>query len=148
MHGVSEMTHSYNDLKIVNTKVNLLPYKSELGDDWTPGVTEADCDSYATAKQWRLVHAYGWPETTTRLACCFVEPFQKLDEETKEWRWARKDERYHCVLLVNFDNTTYVLDNRHPLPMEYDFLPYEWHKFWSYDLNDWEWAKDADRTIS
>lgn len=132
------MNHSLYDLKIVNTKVNLLPYKSEIGDDWTPAATEGDCDSYATAKQWRLVHAYGWPERATRLATCFVEPSAASE----------KRNRYHCVLLVDLDGTTYVLDNRHPLPMEYDLLPYEWHKFWSYDLNAWEWAQGADRSFS
>lgn len=132
------MTHTFNDLKIVNTKVNLLPYKSEIGDDWTPATTEGDCDSYATAKQWRLVHVYGWPERATRLATCFVEPSAA----------AEKRDRYHCVLLVDFDGQTYVLDNRYPHPMEYDLLPYEWHKFWSYDLNAWEWAKEADRSFT
>ena len=136
------------ELNLVNAKINLLPYKSELGDDWTPGVTEADCDSYATAKQWRLVNAYGWDEKATRLGCCFVEPFQLKDDDTGEIRWAKKEERYHCVLIADFDGSTYVLDNRHPYPMDYDQLPYEWHKFWSYDLNAWEWAQGADRTIS
>jgi predicted transglutaminase-like cysteine proteinase len=141
------VTPSLYDLRLVNTKVNLLPYNAELVDDWKPAETEGDCDSYATAKQWRLVHAYGWPETAARLACCFVEPFQLQDKDTGEWRWATKAERYHLVLLADFGQT-YVLDNRHPLPMEFDMLPYEWHKFWSYDLNDWEWAQGADRTIS
>ena len=131
------MTASYNDLKICNTKVNLLPYASELGDDWTPAETEGDCDSYATAKQWRLVHAYGFPETATRLATCFVEPSAA----------AEKRNRYHCVLLVDLDGKTYVLDNRYPLPMEWDFVPYEWHKIWSHDLNGWEWAQGADRSF-
>ena len=57
-----KVTYSLNDLKVVNTKINLFPYKSEVTEDWTPiDITkEDDCDSYATAKQWRLVHAYGF----------------------------------------------------------------------------------------
>ena len=136
---MSQVTYSLYDLKIVNTKINLFPYKSEVTDDWTPiDITkEDDCDSYATAKQWRLVQAYGFPETSTRLATCFVEPSA-----------SEKRDRGHLVLLVDLNDTTYVLDNRYPYPMEYDMLPYEWHKFWSYDLNAWEWAQDADRSIA
>ena len=129
------MTHSLNDLKVVNTKVNLLPYESEVGDDWTPGVTSADCDSFATAKMQRLIQ-YGWPEKDMRLACCFVEP-----------QAGAKPNRYHCVLLVDLNDITYVLDNRYPYPMEYDLLPYEFHKIWSHDLNAWEWAVGADRSF-
>jgi predicted transglutaminase-like cysteine proteinase len=130
------MMHSLNDLRVVNTKVNLLPYKSEVGDDWTP-ITEAgdDCDSYAMAKLQRLVQ-YGWPEKALRLACCFVEPSAGV-----------KRDRYHAVLLADFEGQTYVLDNRYPYPMEYDTVPYEWHKLWSYDLNAWEWAQGADRSF-
>jgi predicted transglutaminase-like cysteine proteinase len=132
------MTQSFFDLRVLNAKVNLLPYKAELAEDWTPAVTESDCDSYATAKQWQLVHAYHWPEESTRLATCFVEPSAN----------AEKAKRYHCVLLVDFEGITYVLDNRHSHPMEFDLLPYEWHKFWNHEMQAWEWAKDADRSIA
>jgi len=132
------MTISYNDLKVVNTKVNLLPYQSEVGDDWTPAVDggSSDCDSYATAKMQRLI-AYGWPERSLRLACCFVERSA-----------GEKRNRYHCVLLADIDGMTYVLDNRFPLPMEWAFLDYEWHRIWSHELNSWEWAKDSDRSFT
>ncbi len=129
------MTISYNDLKVVNTKVNLLPYQSEVGDDWTPAVDGGDCDSYATAKMQRLI-AYGWPERSLRLACCFVERSA-----------GEKRNRYHCVLLADIDGQTYVLDNRYPLPMEWAFLDYEWHKLQIPGTQTWEWAKDADRSF-
>jgi predicted transglutaminase-like cysteine proteinase len=132
---MSEMTISYNDLKVVNTKVNLLPYQSEVGDDWTPAVDGGDCDSYATAKMQRLI-AYGWPERSLRLACCFVERSA-----------GEKRNRYHCVLLADIDGQTYVLDNRYPLPMEWAFLDYEWHKLQIPGTQTWEWAKDADRSF-
>lgn len=134
------MTFSLNDLKLVNTKINAFPYKAEVEDDWTPiDITgEDDCDSYATAKLYRLVHAYGWPERSLRLAMCFVEPNAA----------AEKRKRCHLVLLADFNDTTYVLDNRYPLPMEYDLVPYEWYKMWSHDLNDWAWANGADRSIA
>ncbi len=134
------MTRTFSDLQLVNTKINLLPYKSEVDEDWCPitDAGEGDCDSYATAKQWRLVHAYGWPAESTRLACCFVEHEHNPD----------KSKRYHLVLLVDFNDQTYVLDNRWPHPMEHALLDYEWHKFWSHELNDWEWAKNADRSYT
>jgi predicted transglutaminase-like cysteine proteinase len=130
------MSISYNDLKVVNTKVNLLPYQSEVGDDWTPAVDGGDCDSYATAKMQRLI-AYGWPERSLRLACCFVERSA-----------GEKRNRYHCVLLADIDGQTYVLDNRFPLPMEWAFLDYEWHKLQIPGTQTWEWAQGADKTIS
>ena len=130
------MTHSLNDLKIINTKVNLLPYKSEVEEDWSPITEAGDCDSYATAKMQRLIQ-YGWPESDLRLACCFVEPSA-----------GPKPNRYHCVLLVDFDGQTYVLDNRYPLPMEYQILPYEWHRIYNHNLNAWEWAEGADRSFT
>ena len=135
---MSEVTHSLNDLKVVNTKVNLFPYKSEVTEDWTPiDITkEDDCDGYATAKQWRLVHAYGWPEKATRLATCFVEPSA-----------GEKRTRGHLVLLVDLGGTTYVLDNRYPHPMEYDLVPYEWHRIYNHDMQAWEWANGADRSF-
>lgn len=130
---------SFDSLTIVNTKINLFPYKSEVTEDWTPiDITgEDDCDSYATAKQWRLVHAYGFPERALRLATCFVEPKAA----------AEKRNRGHLVLLADFEHQTYVLDNRYALPMEFQLLPYEWHKFWNHDLNAWEWAEGADRSF-
>ncbi len=141
------MSVTYSTLKNCNVEFNGYTYATELTDDWKPinlnVAKEGDCDSYATAKQWRLVKKDGLPETATRLACCFVEPFRKADGN-----WATKGERYHLVLLVDFNGTTYVLDNRYPLPMEYDLLPYEWHKFWNHDMNAWEWAQGADKTIS
>jgi predicted transglutaminase-like cysteine proteinase len=124
-----------DDLKVANTKGNQFPYATEIEDDWTPEGAEKDCDSVATWKMRHLV-SNGWPVTALRLACCFVEPSA-----------GAKRDRYHLVLLADFDNTTWVLDNRHSYPMEYDLLPYEWHKLWNHDLNAWEWAQGADRTI-
>ena len=132
--GVSEV--NYDQLEATNIAINKLPYESEVEENWCPAVTGGDCDSSATAKLQRLVQL-GWPETSLRLACCFVEPSA-----------GPKLKRYHLVLLADLDNSTWVLDNRHTYPMRYDMLPYEWHKFWNHDLNAWEWAQGADRTIS
>jgi predicted transglutaminase-like cysteine proteinase len=134
------MTISLNDLKLVNTKINLLPYKSEPVDDWIP-ITEAggDCDSYATAKFERLF-LMGWPNNFLRFAICYVEPFKLIDEITGELRDATMKERCHLVLLVDWDGQTWVLDNRHPLPIEFNLLPYKWHLLQVAGTQNWEKA--------
>jgi predicted transglutaminase-like cysteine proteinase len=120
------MTISFNDLRIVNTKINMLPYMSEPSDDWMPITDDGgDCDSYATAKYARLVQ-YGWPKDLLRLATCWCFP---------------NHEGYHCVLLVDWEDKTWVLDNRYPHPMEYDLLSYEWDKLQVAGAQQWESAK-------
>lgn len=114
---------TFDDLRVVNAKVNLLPYVSEVGDDWQP-ITEAgdDCDSYATAKYERLV-ALGWPKSALRLATCWVETGE-----------------YHAVLLADLGQETWVLDNRQAYPANYDLLPYKWHKLQIAGTQEWERA--------
>jgi hypothetical protein len=141
----------YSELVLVNARGNEFPYKTEVGDDWTPWGDEKDCDSFMSWKHWTLFHKYGWDEKALRGCCCFVEPFQLLDPITQEWRWATKRERYHAILLADCDGTTYALDNRKTVPTPLTDLiasGYEIQKLWSHDLNAWEWAKDADRSIT
>jgi predicted transglutaminase-like cysteine proteinase len=112
-----------DDLRLVNAKVNLLPYVAEVGDDWTPiAAAGGDCDSYATAKYERLA-AIGWPREWLRLATCYVETGE-----------------YHAVLLADLDGRTWVLDNRHPWPTEFSLLPYRWHKLQIAGTRQWELA--------
>ena len=92
----------------------------------------------ATWKLRHLVGAYNWPVESLRLACCFVE--RKAA--------SKKRDRYHCVLLADFDGQTYVLDNRWPHPMEFQLLDYEWHKVYSHELKAWEWAEGADKSFA
>jgi predicted transglutaminase-like cysteine proteinase len=131
-----------DQLKLVNAKVNLLPYRADAERYFTPewwaeiDADGGDCEDFAIAKLRRLM-ADGWPISALRLATCFVERTA-----------GPKPSRYHAVLLADLDNTTYVLDNRHPYPMEYDMLEYEWHKLQVAGTRQWEWAQDADKTIS
>ena len=119
------MTLTLTDLKIVNTKVNMLPYKSEPIDNWDEIDEQGgDCDSYAVGKMQRL-KAMGMPISQMRLATCWCLPNR---------------EGYHCVLLVDLDGQTYVLDNRYPLPMEWDLVPYEWDKLQIAGTMNWEKA--------
>ncbi len=117
--------NSHDDLTQVNITINKRPYKAEADDDWTPIVPAGgDCDSYATAKYVALVLG-GWPNDLLRLATCWVE-----------------DGSYHCVLLVDFDKKTWVLDNRQTFPTEYKLLNYEWHKVQVAGTQRWEYAQE------
>jgi predicted transglutaminase-like cysteine proteinase len=123
------VTHSLNDLRIVNTKVNMLPYKADpdrygLPDFWETIEEDGDCEDFALAKLQRLKQ-YGWPITSLRLATCWCFP---------------NHQGYHCVLLADFEGQTYVLDNRYPLPMEWDLMPYEWDKLQVAGKLEWEKA--------
>ncbi len=136
------MTITLDDLKIVNTKCNLMPYKSDPERYKKPELWKeideegGDCEDFAIAKMQRL-KAMGLPIEQMRLGVCFVEPSA-----------GEKKDRYHAILLVDLEGTTYVLDNRHPYPMEYDFLNYEWHKLQIAGTQTWEWAVGADKSFS
>ena len=113
-----------DELKSVNAKWNACVYAAEVMDDWTPILPggKGDCDSYATAKMQDLYNR-GWPLSVMRLATCFVETGG-----------------YHCVLLVDWEGTTWVLDNRRPFPTEYSLLPYKWDKLQIAGTRAWEEA--------
>ncbi len=131
-----------NDLRLVNTKVNLLPYKSDPERFGCPefwAILDADggdCEDFSIAKYRRLL-ADGALPSQLRFATCFVEHGAATE----------KADRYHCVLLVDLGDTTYVLDNRYPHPMEVELLPYEWHKLQIAGTRTWEWAICADRSF-
>lgn len=120
------MIPSLNDLKLINTKINMCPYKS---DPERYGVAEfwdeidgdgGDCDDYAVAKLQELKRR-GMPVSAMRLATCYVETGE-----------------YHCVLLIDLDGQTWVLDNRYPLPMEYQLLPYRFDRIQIAGTQEWE----------
>jgi predicted transglutaminase-like cysteine proteinase len=114
----------FADLETVNERFNGLPYVPELSDDWKPiDLTGGDCDSVATAKFDALVRTCDWPHSALRLAVCYVETGG-----------------YHCVLLADLDGQTWVLDNRHPRPMEFQLLPYQWDKIQIAGTQQWEKA--------
>ena len=137
-----------NDLRIIQTKVNLLPYKSDAENFGTPEfwariseLGSGDCDDYELEKYHRLI-LIGMKPSQLRLATCFVE-----EHRDSEGQWVPKKDRYHLVLLVDLNGITYVLDNRYPHPMEWELLPYEWHKLQIPGTQAWEWAVNADRSF-
>ena len=125
--------NAHDTLTQVNVDLNREQYIEDIGpDDWTPIVPGqgGDCDSYATAKMQRLFDK-GWPIDQLRLATCWVEP--------------SAGGGYHCVLLVDMDDKqTWVLDNRYPLPMEYQLLDYNWHKVQVPGTQRWQFAASYD----
>lgn len=133
MRGYAMML-TVTDLKIVQTKVNMLPYVSDPERWDRPEFWEdidergGDCEDFAIAKLQRL-KAMGMPIAAMRLAAC--------------WCFPNRD-GYHGVLLVDLAGQTWVLDNRYPLPMEHALLPYEWHKFQIPGTRRWEYAQGAE----
>lgn len=118
---------TFDDLVVVNAKVNLLPYCSDpkqydKPDFWTDILESGDCEDYALTKLHRLL-ALGWPISMMRLACCYCETGE-----------------YHAVLLVDFDGQTWVLDNRYGHPMEFQMLPYKWDRIQIAGTREWEMA--------
>jgi predicted transglutaminase-like cysteine proteinase len=108
----------FDDLREVNAAVNQFPYRSDPERYGKPEFWEvadaggSDCEDFALAKLHRLL-TLGWPISALRLATCWCFP---------------NKEGYHAVLLADLEGQTWVLDNRHPHPMEYNMLPYEWDK--------------------
>ena len=133
------MTICFDQLRDVNSEVNQLPYVFKREELWKKTKDYAAC-SNSTSIKYQALYDLGWPTNFLREATCWVEAFKTIDKITGELRWATEDERYHAVLLVDWDGQTWVLDNRHPLPMEYDLLPYKWHLLQVAGTQNWEHA--------
>lgn len=120
---------NYSDLRKVNSDINLLPYVPEVVEDWSSiTITGGDCDSYATRKFEELTKI-GWPASVLRLATCYTE--------TNEM---------HAVLLADHNEQTWVLDNRYPLPMEFQALPYAWILIQIAGTQQWEGVSKYEPT--
>lgn len=118
-----------SDIARINAEINKVPYLKELSEDWRPTSTSAldkmngaDCDSYATGKLVEL-HKAGMPLADMRLMECNDE-----------------NGGLHCVLLVDFDGDTYVLDNRYAEPMLMERVPYKWLRVQVAGTPNWEVA--------
>ncbi len=141
---------AYTALADINGRINGLPYTAGVDRLWEPIDADNDggtCSNYAVAK-YRALRALGVPRESLILSCAFVEPHQIKDPDTGAWRNATKAERYHAILIVQVAGRQYVMDNRAQLPVEIDFCDYEWHKLWNWSMSEWEWAKNADRSIA
>lgn len=70
-----------------------------------------DCDDYVMTKRYFLRDQYPQNHGDFRIATCWDE-----------------NNAYHAVLLVDFTEETWVLDNRHTSVKSFNSLPYKWHK--------------------
>lgn len=103
----------WNQLRTVNREVNLHTYKADLKrylqeDFWTRiDENGGDCEDYALEKRKRLLDL-GWPLSCLKLCVCRVEGGG------------------HCVLTVDTDRGTYVLDNLLYNVTPWEQLSYDW----------------------
>lgn len=91
---------------------------------WTEAGKYGDCEDYALAKRAILI-SKGWPLNSLGLCVCKTE-----------------DGIGHCVLWVDTDKGSFILDNRRDWPISPKDLPYSWERIlcngvWS-ELLGWE----------
>lgn len=135
---------TYIDLRLVNSKVNLLPYTTDpakygLVEFWEAAEADGDCEDMALAKLQRLKHM-GLPIAQMRIITCFARPYATREEKAK---------RGHAALAVELvpGGKTYILDIGNDLPIDADLYPHELHKIQIPGTREFDYAKDADRTF-
>jgi len=107
---------NYDTAERINSQVNQsVEYRTDWAQYGAPEYWEqagkfGDCEDYALAKRAAL-RAIGWPPEEMFLACCWCETGE-----------------YHCVLAVDTERGWFILDNRHPWPMQPSALDYKWDK--------------------
>ena len=108
------MMNSYSIAERINSDVNAsVTYKSDLEqfdtpEFWVKAGQYGDCEDYALAKREALLQA-GWPKDKLGLCVCYTQ----LGEG-------------HCVLWVDTDKGSFILDNNYAFPVKPSELPYKW----------------------
>jgi predicted transglutaminase-like cysteine proteinase len=106
---------TYAQAQAVQAAINKMPYRSDAAryqrDEFWKEIDAkgGDCEDFALAKRAALL-AQGVDPDTLHLALC----------------WTERDE-FHAVLVVDTEQGSYVLDNRHEQPMARQDLGYRWH---------------------
>lgn len=104
----------WNELNAVNHEINKqVTYKTDAElykktDFWEIADSEGDCEDYALAKRKELMKR-GWPVAALRLAVCIVPGAGG-----------------HCVLTVDTDLGTYILDNIEQRVVPWKNVNYKW----------------------
>ena len=117
--------NSYSIAERINRDVNArVTYKSDLEQFDTPEFWEmagkyGDCEDYALAKRSALLRA-GWPKDKLGLCVCYTQSGEG-----------------HCVLWVDTDKGSFILDNNYAFPMKPSELPYKWESM----LCNGEWVQ-------
>ena len=106
--------NKYSLAESINTRVNSdKTYPSDLLQYGVPEFWEAngkygDCEDYALAKRNALLEA-GWDKDKLGLCVCYTQSGEG-----------------HCVLWVDTDKGSFILDNNYDFPVKPSELPYKW----------------------
>ena len=106
--------NNYNVAQRINAQVNAsVTYKTDLAQFEVPELWQeagkfGDCEDYALAKRSALLHT-GWPKDKLGLCVCYTQSGEG-----------------HCVLWVDTDKGSFILDNNYAFPMKPSELPYKW----------------------
>ena len=119
------MTTSYTLAESIHRKVNFnTEYRTDLKqygvpEFWTMAGKFGDCEDYALSKRNALLNA-GWSKDKLGLCVCYTASNEG-----------------HCVLWVDTDKGSFILDNNYAFPMKPSELPYEWESM----LCNGEWVQ-------
>ena len=108
------MTNSYDFAESIHQKVNSdTTYRTDLyqygvPEFWTVAGKFGDCEDYALAKRNALLNA-GWSKDKLGLCVCYTQSGEG-----------------HCVLWVETDKGSFILDNNYAFPVKPSELPYKW----------------------
>ena len=106
--------NKYTTAESVHRKVNSdTTYRTDLyqygvPEFWTVAGKFGDCEDYALAKRNALLNA-GWPKDKLGLCVCYMQSGEG-----------------HCVLWVDTDKGSFILDNNYDFPVKPSELPYKW----------------------
>ena len=106
--------NNYNTAQRINAQVNAsVTYKTDLAqfevpEFWQEAGKFGDCEDYALAKRSALLHT-GWPKDKLGLCVCYTQSGEG-----------------HCVLWVETDKGSFILDNNYAFPVKPSELPYKW----------------------
>ena len=120
--------NKYEVAESIHSKVNFnTEYRTDLkqygvSEFWTVPGKFGDCEDYALAKRAALLQA-GWPKDKLGLCVCYMP-----------------DGQGHCVLWVETDKGSFILDNNYNWPVSPLDLPYKWESM----LCNGKWLKLLD----
>ena len=108
------MTNSYKLAERINSDVNAsVTYKTDLAqygtpEHWCLPTNFGDCEDYALLKR-KLLLEQGWHSDKLGLCVCYMPTGEG-----------------HCVLWVDTDKGSFILDNNYAFPVKPSELPYKW----------------------
>jgi len=124
-HMSQAMTNSYKLAERINSDVNAsVTYKTDLEqygtpEHWCLPTAFGDCEDYALLK-YKLLLEQGWPNDKLGLCVCYMP-----------------DGSGHCVLWVETDKGSFILDNNYNWPVSPLDTNYKWESM----LCNGKWLK-------